>query len=253
MGLFRSQVSKSIRWLLARPGLTVFNLKNGNFGFDPFVDIRRLADAWNYPVQMFFDVGANDGDTALTALKWFPEATVFSFEPHPSTFAALTARVGAHSNFRGINVALGAAAGKIELFEYDLSKVNSLIPNAQFAVRFGKDALRIPVHCTTLDIFCEEHLVDQIDVLKIDTEGFDLVVLQGCPTMLKKRAIKFIYVEFNDLQPKDGTFGGALMPIDDLLRPHGYRFVACYNDYIVTEGEMFAVSNALFALPPPLL
>jgi hypothetical protein len=68
--------------------------------------------------------------------------------------------------------------------------------------------------------------------------------------MLQKHAIKFICFEFNDLQSKEGTFGGALMPIDALLRPHGYRFVASYNDYIVTHGEMFSVSNALFALPP---
>ena len=44
--------------------------------------------------------------------------------------------------------------------------------------------------------------------------------------------------------------GGALLPIAELIAPYGYHFVATYNDYIVTEGEMFGVSNALFALPP---
>jgi len=39
------------------------------------------------------------------------------------------------------------------------------------------------------------------------------------------------------------------LPFDVLLRPYGYRFVASYNDYIGTSGEMFSVSNALFALP----
>ena len=68
--------------------------------------------------------------------------------------------------------------------------------------------------------------------------------------MLQRRAIKFVFVEFNDLQPQKGRSGGALLPIDSLLHPNGFRFIASYNDLIVTEGEMFSVSNALFALPP---
>jgi hypothetical protein len=88
-----------------------------------------------------------------------------------------------------------------------------------------------------------------VGVLKIDTEGFELEVLRGGQGLLARRAVKFIYVEFNDLQPGDHTFGGALLPIDGILRHHGYRFIATYNDSIVTQGEVFVVSNALFALP----
>ena len=101
-----------------------------------------------------------------------------------------------------------------------------------------------------LDAYCAENKIKRVDVLKIDAEGFDFTVLQRSSVMLQKHAIKFIYFEFNDLQPKEGTFGGALMPIDALLRSHGYRFVASYNNHIATDGEMFSVSNALFALPP---
>ena len=120
-----------------------------------------------------------------------------------------------------------------------------------FAVRFGTRARKIQTECTT-DAHCAQAGVKSVGVLKIDTEGADLAVLRGATGMLSRGAIDFVYVEFNDLQPKPGTTGGALVPIDDLLRPHGLRFIATYNDYIVTEGEMFAVSNALFAHPPAL-
>ena len=103
---------------------------------------------------------------------------------------------------------------------------------------------------TTVDEFSSQNKIDRIDVLKIDTEGFDLVVLEGARSMLQKRAIKFIYVEFNDLQPKEGIFGGALMPFDTLLQEYGFRFIASYNDYISLHGELFSVNNALFALTP---
>jgi FkbM family methyltransferase len=158
--------------------------------------------------------------------------------------------MGDEGRFQGVNSALGCEIGEVEMFEYDDPKINSLTDKAQYAVRFGEKSRCTGVQCTTLDAYCARSKIERIDVLKIDTEGFDLKVLQGSSVMLQKHAIKFVYFEFNDLQPRDGTSGGALMPIDGLLRPHGYRFVASYNDYIVTDGEMFSVSNALFALPP---
>ena len=249
MGVVRSQVAKIVKWVLARQGF-VLSRPTPKFGLDPWMDINRLADDWNYPITLFFDIGANDGETTVAALRQFPKARVISFEPHPVTFSELMTRMSNEARFQGVHSALGTEIGEVEMFEYAGSKINSLTDDAQFAVRFGIKGRRISVHCTTLDAYCAQNKIERIDILKIDTEGFDFTVLQGSSVMLQKHAIKFIYFEFNDLQPKEGTFGGALMPIDALLRPHGYRFVASYNDYIVTDGEMFLVSNALFALPP---
>jgi FkbM family methyltransferase len=244
-----SQVVNAVKRALARHGLVVFRAAS-KFGLDPWADVNRLANAWNYPITLFLDVGANDGESALTALRQFPKARVISFEPHPVTFSELVIRMRDEPRWGVVNSALGSEPGEVEMFEYDNSRINSLTDNAQYAVRFRQKSRRISVRCTTLDSYCAQNGIEQIDVLKIDTEGFDLRVLQGSSVMLQNHAVKFVYFEFNDLQPSEGTSGGALMPIYALLRPHGFRFVASYNDYIVTDGEMFSVSNALFALPP---
>lgn len=249
MGVVRSQVAKTVKRLLARQGLVVFRARS-KFGLDPWADVNRLASDWNYPITLVFDVGANDGESAVTALHQFPKATVVSFEPHPVTFSKLKTRKHDQPRWRVINSALGSEIGEVEMFEYDNSKINSLTDKAQYAVRFGKESRRLGVKCTTLDAYCAGNEIERIDVLKIDTEGFDFAVLLGSSVMLQRQAVKFLYCEFNDLLPSEGTSGGALIPIYDLLRPHGYRFVASYNDFIVTDGEMFSVSNALFALPP---
>ena len=47
------------------------------------------------PITVFFDVGANIGQTTLCALKNFPNATIYAFEPHEVTFAALSSNVTA--------------------------------------------------------------------------------------------------------------------------------------------------------------
>jgi len=246
-------VKKLIRPLLTRAlrrqGFALLNLR-GTFGIDFYADVHKLAKSWNYPIHDFFDVGANHGDTALTALEEFPQAQVVSFEPHPQTFKRLQERMAGQSRHRCVNLAFGPVSGRTEMFEYESSKENSLVPNARPAFRFQPEKQKVPVQVSTLDAYCSENQVEQVDVLKIDTEGFDLCVLEGARGLLSSAAVKFIYFEFNDLRPREGVHGGALLPFDELLWPYGYRFVATYTDYIVVDSEVFNLANALFALPP---
>jgi FkbM family methyltransferase len=246
----RPRLAAAVRRVLARRNLLLLNPR-ARFGIDYLTDIERLSEHWKYDVSIFFDVGANVGDTSLAALKRFPKARVYSFEPHPATFTLLESRLGRNPMVQTERVALGLAVGSVDMFEYDASTtISSVLLNAPFATRFKLEGRRLAVPGTTLDHYCQERHLDRIDVLKIDTEGYDLNVLRGGTGMLAKGAVRFVYVEFNDLNVREGAVDGALLPIDDLLRGYGFRFIASYNDYVVTEGELFAVSNALFAAPP---
>ena len=75
MGIVRSQIAKTVKWVLARQGLVLFRATS-KFGLDPWADVNHLASDWNYPITLFFDVGANDGESAITALRRFPKARV---------------------------------------------------------------------------------------------------------------------------------------------------------------------------------
>jgi FkbM family methyltransferase len=247
--MFTRIIKKSVKKLLGLAGLTV--VRRTRYGVDPFSDIKRLASEWRWPLRVVFDVGANTGNTAARALDELPGSLVFSFEPHPIAFRKLIARISDAKLFRAFNIALSNEhQEERQMFEFGSSDLSSLISNGPFAARFIPKATTITVKCDTLDRFCAQNNISAIDVLKIDTEGFDLVVLEGAKEMLERGAIRFVYVEFTDLKPKNGTFGGALMPFDDLLRPLGFRFIASYNDLLITDGDLFSVSNALFARPP---
>jgi FkbM family methyltransferase len=245
----RSLITGPLTWALPKSGRNVTG--RDRYGFDPFLDIDRLSQFWKYPVRVLFDVGANDGRTIRLARNRFPTCQVVAFEPHPRTFLRLKEKMQGFEDLEFINMALGSKSAEMGMFEYDKSVLNSLLLDPPYAVRFStKPSQQIRVRCTTVDEFCMENGIAQIDVLKIDTEGFDLEVLKGAKAILEKNAIKFIYFEFNDIEPQRDSSGGALAPIHRFIRPYGYRFISTYNDYIVTQGDLFMVSNALYALPP---
>ena len=54
----------------------------------------------------------------------------------------------------------------------------------------------VPVSVTTLDAYCAEHGIAEIDFLKIDTEGHDLKVLRGARERFAARAIAIVQFEY---------------------------------------------------------
>jgi FkbM family methyltransferase len=158
--------------------------------------------------------------------------------------------LGKHPRIATYNVAIGNANGAVPFFEYSSSTLNSLVPDAQYPTRKGVTPQEIRVECTTLDSFCKSYSVPQIDVLKIDTEGCDLLVLQGAEQLLTAGRVRFVYLEFNDMSPRTGSTGGALTPIGDFLGRFGFRFIATYPDHMEFGDEMHVGANVLFVYPP---
>ena len=65
-----------------------------------------------------------------------------------------------------------------------------------------KDFSEITVQTQTLDNFCLEKKINNIDVLKIDTEGNELNVLKGAENLLKQNKINIIYTEISETKKK---------------------------------------------------
>ena len=247
----RELIVRGLKAAANAAGYTIWKRSGLHYGLSVYEDVNRLSTLLDRPVATVFDVGANQGQSCRKMLDLFRSARVYAFEPHPKTFERLAALN--HARVSPFNLALGDREGEAILHEYGAegleSLVNSLSPNAPFAARHGWKSREIKVRCVTLDTFCTEHDVAQIDLLKIDTEGFDLFVLKGAHQLLSDGRIGFVYVEFNDLLPQPGSAGGALLPIAEYLSPFGFKFIASYTDYVLTEGDLFVCANALFAVP----
>jgi FkbM family methyltransferase len=166
-------------------------------GKNPFLDIRTLAS--DVP-RLGFDVGANEGQTAGELRRIFPDAKIYCFEPYEAAFRTLQQTLGADPNVCLEQIAFGDHKGEATLYENAESVTNSLLPNApeahasqpaSYAVPTGQSTVAI----TTLDDFCRERTISHLDLLKIDSQGYDLRILQGARKHLAEHRISFVVVE----------------------------------------------------------
>ena len=80
---------------------------------------------------------------------------------------------------------------------------------------------KMPIEVITLDNFIDSQKINYIDLLKIDTEGYELNVLKGLSKYYKK--IKLIYFEhhYDDMIVKNYKF----KDIHELLKEYGFVMI----------------------------
>jgi hypothetical protein len=102
------------------------------------------------------------------------------------------------------------------------------------------------IEIQTVDYFCNCNDINEIDILKIDTEGYDFEVLLGAKKMIKEKKINFIFFEFFAIGTKSNTNNnGSLICINDYLIANGYRFITFYTDTVFSNSKV-GVYNALY-------
>lgn len=157
-------------------------------------DIKReLPD---FSPTVIFDVGANIGECAKEYASEFPDCRVYCFEPVVTTFVTLDRNVRSLANCRCFPIGFGDEPEIVNMIS-NLTHPNRsyVMPADDRPMVDASSAAIIQVKLETLDRFCVDAGIEHIDLLKIDTEGFDMKVLVGGQGMLEKRAIKFIVVE----------------------------------------------------------
>lgn len=146
-----------------------------------------------------FDVGANEGQTINLLKSCLRKPRILAFEPSSKVFNQLASKK--HGNDVSLHhLALGAIDSTQTFFNYDLSVLSSLLPLAdsnENPFRNAGTANEELIQVRRIDTFTEDHNIDHIDLLKIDTQGYDLHVLEGAEILLSSKRIDFILIELN--------------------------------------------------------
>lgn len=210
----------------------------------------------NKQKPIVFDVGANVGNYSKDVFESNPNSLVFSFEPHPKTYKKLIENIK-NPNFKSFNIAVGKEEGLLNLYDYntkDGSAHASLYKDVIKDIHKGTP-IHHSVNIIKLDKFLVEQDLDQIDLLKIDTEGNEYNVLLGIKDHLENNKIKAIHFEFNEMNIiSKVTFKDfwdilknyriyRILPFGALLEIKKYSPITC---------EIYAFQNIVAILKDPI-
>lgn len=141
-------------------------------------DIADIKDA-----EVILDIGANVGFFSMLCRELYPKSKIYAFEPVPKTFSCLEKNFKDDKNTEVFKLALSDHRGSGKMtFSEDNSAVSSLSEKGS-----------VDVEITTLDYFLKDKKLNKVDILKIDTEGFENFVLKGAENSL--REVKYIIME----------------------------------------------------------
>ncbi len=166
----------------------------------------------NSEYQILIDVGAHKGETIINFLKNFKIKNIYSFEASTKTYRKLEnnikkiKKIYKDTNIEIFNTGIGNSnEEKIfnELPDSNSSTFNFIDQNSSYFKRKEKilsilfqPAFTIKKNIVSqikLDEFIKKKNIYSIDILKIDTEGYELEVLKGLKHNIK--FVKFIYFE----------------------------------------------------------
>jgi len=95
----------------------------------PFVAIKEKLIGDNL---VFFDIGANWGQTTTSMCHHYPDAKIYGFEPSKNCFDSLKSNFDSDT-IRFYNLAVGSSCGQLEFYEYSWSALNSLLKRAYWS------------------------------------------------------------------------------------------------------------------------
>ncbi len=191
------------------------------------------------PARCVLDVGAHRGETCRALLLQFPGVTIHAFEPVADNFAALRDAMAGEPGVHLHPLALGAQPGTVEIALQADSQTHSLRHPAG-----GGTGRTERLTVTTLDAFTAEHRLDRIDLLKIDTEGFELEVIRGGERTFGRGAVGSVLLEAS-LDPEDRVHT-SLSAAAAALRVHGFELAGLHEQVMWHDPVRLAYFNAFF-------
>jgi FkbM family methyltransferase len=154
------------------------------------------------------DIGSHKGETIDLFLKNFNVGEIFAFEPNIKLFKFLKKKHYDFKKIRLFNFGVGMNEGNLDLnimIDSASSTFNSINLESNYYKRkkniitFLSDKNNLlenkqQISIVTLSKFISDNKINKVDILKIDTEGFEFNILKGINSIDFEK-FKYIYFE----------------------------------------------------------
>ena len=213
---------------LAKFFLSICDLKNKKKISNYFLEENKGK------IQTLIDVGAHHGESIKFFKKNFSIDQIYAFEPNIDNFKILKEKVKDVKNVKFFNTAVGNKKGLINFTNHYDSESSTVVKINQKSNYFRKKNFYLNffnerknrIKNTQVKIDSLENLINIdelnfIDLIKIDTEGYDFNVIKGLGNLISK--VRFIYFEhhFHDMLLKDYKFND----VDTFLKSKNFKKV----------------------------
>tara|TARA_B110001450_G_scaffold256115_1_gene285525 strand:- start:377 stop:1093 length:717 start_codon:yes stop_codon:yes gene_type:complete len=189
-----------------------------------------------YNFDVIFDIGAHKGETILYFNKYFSVNNIYAFEPSPLNFKILKKNIQKTKlkNLTRIhleNFAVGEVLQKKTLLQMSESSSSTFkeinLESKYFKIKnkfLGKlidNSKKIKVDQIKLEDYIKNKNLDNLDLLKVDTEGSEFEVLKGLGEYLGKFKIILFEHHYDNMIVKGYKFSD----IHNLLTSKNYQNV----------------------------
>ena len=172
--------------------------------FENYIHLKRIKGFLSKKVELndpiIFDVGSHKGKLAKLMYDLYKNAVIYCFEPNKSMNDDLK-KIG--NNIKVYNCALGEKNEKKQILinKIDLTNTLSKINENSLYLKIKnfilakskKDNVYETIQVISLENFCIEKKIKDIDFLKLDVEGYEYNVLLGAKNIIKN--VKFVMLE----------------------------------------------------------
>ena len=198
--------------------------------------------------KTIIDVGANEGQFAKEISKFFPDATLYCFEPLSDPFKELSEWAGKQAGrVKVLNVALGSDEGEVEMIEHiDHNTSSSLLQTTDICkdmYPFTERQSSVSVGLTTLDkavAGLPEPIIPDL-IIKLDVQGYEDRVIRGGVETFRKAKACIIEIIFDRFYEKQATFKDLLFLLDKL----GYGYAGNLDQNYARDGHVIYI-DAVF-------
>lgn len=218
-------------------------------------ELKSIKKLSNLDIKVVFDIGANTGQYSQAFLE-NSNAKIFAFEPMKKSYEKLINNTLKYGNrITGFNYALGEKENEALIyFNTDEDQLASLSKDVQSIPYLAKNNVKsTKIQVRTIDnVFMEltrQGVITSVDVIKIDTEGFEFEVLQGARSVIKNNPPKAVIIEFNWHQL---TRSQTILNFSKILVDYVAFQILPYGDGIFRvdpmkpENNIFFYSNFIF-------
>ena len=236
-----------ILFRLSIRGLGVLNYYNDKLSGEKFFLNKALKNK-NHK-KIIIDIGANVGNYTINVNNINNNTEIHAIEPMPATYKKLCENLDGIQGVKTYNIAIGKQSEKLTIYDYDdqNSEHASLYKEVITELHESKNISEYRVDVISLDEFCKMNNIENIDILKIDTEGYEYNILSGARKMLTEKRIGIIHFEFNEMNVVSRIFFRDFIYLLEnyklyRLLPKGFLPL---NKYTPILYELFAYQNII--------